>query len=123
VKFLVDMPLSPALARWLGEQRHDAVHASELGLSTAPDLEILERARAENRVVITADLDFPQLLALLELSAPGLILIRGGDFTEDWARGRLVAVLSALSERDIAESIVVIERHRVRRRRLPLGGG
>lgn len=35
MKFLIDMPLSPALAVWLVRQGHDAVHALEVGLSRA----------------------------------------------------------------------------------------
>lgn len=64
MKFLIDMPLSPKLAVWLMQQGHDAVHALELGLARASDTEILERARRAQRMVVTADLDYPRLLAL-----------------------------------------------------------
>lgn len=57
MKFLVDMPLSPSLARWLRERGHDAVHAFEVGLGFASDEEIVGRGRCEGRVVVTADLD------------------------------------------------------------------
>jgi predicted nuclease of predicted toxin-antitoxin system len=64
VKFLVDMPLPPALARWLAAQGHDAVHADAVGLGRSTDREILTRARQEARTVVTADLDYPRLPAL-----------------------------------------------------------
>ena len=64
MKFLVDMPLSPALAVWLKGQGYDAVHAAQLGLSRAPDLDIMACAKREGRTIITADLDYPRLLAL-----------------------------------------------------------
>jgi predicted nuclease of predicted toxin-antitoxin system len=73
VKFLVDMPLSPTLAQWLQSQGHDAVHASVLGLDRAPDTDIIERAKNELRIVITADLDYPRLLALAGATGPSLI--------------------------------------------------
>ena len=57
MKFLVDMPLPPALARWLAAQGHDAVHADAVGLGRSTDREILTRARQEARTVVTADLD------------------------------------------------------------------
>jgi predicted nuclease of predicted toxin-antitoxin system len=57
VRFLVDMPLSPALADWLQARGHDAVHAVHVGLAQATDATIAERAVTEGRVVITADLD------------------------------------------------------------------
>jgi len=36
----------------------------------------------QHRVVVTADLDFPRLLATVGASGPGLILLRGGDYSE-----------------------------------------
>ena len=64
MKFLVDMALSPDLAIWLRSQGHDAAHAAELVLNRAADTEILSMALDAGRVVISADLDFPRLLAL-----------------------------------------------------------
>jgi predicted nuclease of predicted toxin-antitoxin system len=58
------MPLSPALATWLGEQGHEAVHASLAALHEASDAAILDHARREHQIVVTADLDDPRLLAL-----------------------------------------------------------
>jgi predicted nuclease of predicted toxin-antitoxin system len=49
---------------WLA-QDHDALHANELSLNRAADTEILSMALADGRVVVTADLDFPGLLAML----------------------------------------------------------
>ncbi len=82
MRFLIDMPLSPALAAWLRNKGHDALHATEAGLHQAPDELILDRAQIDGRVVITADLDYPRLLALTGSQGPGLILFRGGDYSE-----------------------------------------
>jgi predicted nuclease of predicted toxin-antitoxin system len=68
VKFLVDVPLPPALARWLSNH-YDAVHASSAGLDRSTDSEILMRERQEARIVITADLDYPGCLRLPEPKA------------------------------------------------------
>jgi predicted nuclease of predicted toxin-antitoxin system len=58
------MALSPASAVWLQNQGHDAVHAATPGLSRSPDVDIIARARQDDRIVITADLDYPRLLAM-----------------------------------------------------------
>jgi len=79
------MPLPPSLAAWLVTQGHDAVHASLIGLALEADDLILEHAAREHRVVVTADLDFPRLLALAKAEGPGLILFRGGDWREEEA--------------------------------------
>jgi predicted nuclease of predicted toxin-antitoxin system len=120
LRFLVDMPLAPALAAWLREQGHDAVHAAELKLERAADSDIVSRAQLDGRTIITADLDYPRLLVLSRTASPSLILFRDGDWSDAEVIERLHAVLNTLSDRDVEESIIVIERHRVRRRRLPI---
>ena len=64
VRFLVDANLSPRLAVSLTEARHDAVHVTDLGMSRATDLEILEVADRDDGVVVSADTDFGTLLAI-----------------------------------------------------------
>jgi len=68
------MPVTPQAVAHLEAKGHDALHASAVGLGAKPDIEILEHARTEGRIVITADLDYPRLLALLKLDRPGIIL-------------------------------------------------
>jgi predicted nuclease of predicted toxin-antitoxin system len=121
VKFLIDMPLSPAVAEWLVDRGHDAVHAAHLGLHRASDSEIIDRAKHEGRTVITADLDYPRLLAVARASEPSLILFRNGDWTEAEVRRRLDEIIGGLTEMDITCSIITVDRNRVRRRRLPIG--
>ena len=59
----VDAQLPPRLAQWLAARFSvTASHVSDLGLLTATDDEIFERARAADVVVLTKDLDFVQLL-------------------------------------------------------------
>jgi predicted nuclease of predicted toxin-antitoxin system len=114
------MPLSPLLAVWLVEQGHDALHAVDLQMARASDEQILETARRQHRVVVTADLDYPRLLALTHAEGPGLILFRGGNYSEQEAVDRLGHALQTIPSEELPNSIVVIEKGRVRRRRLPL---
>jgi predicted nuclease of predicted toxin-antitoxin system len=120
VKFLVDMPLSPALARWLQTRGHDAKHVVDVGMSRDPDSEIMALALAEARTVVTADLDYPRLLALTGADGPSLMLFRGGDWSESEIIACFATVLDQFDEQEIAGSILVIDRNRVRRRRLPI---
>jgi predicted nuclease of predicted toxin-antitoxin system len=120
VKFLIDMPLSPELVPWLSQKGHDVIHAFQAGLAFSPDEAILEYARKEQRVVITADLDFPRLLALTKAEGPGLILFRGGDYSEHESIERLARALEMIPNQELPKSIIVIEKGRIRRRYLPL---
>ena len=120
MKFLVDMPLSPRLAEWLNEQGHEAVHASGLGLQCAPDTELLARARADRQVLITADLDYPRLLAMMRAGGPGVILFRGGNYSEGETIERLRGVFQMVPIEELSVTLVVVQRSRIRRRRLPI---
>jgi predicted nuclease of predicted toxin-antitoxin system len=120
MKFLIDMPVSPEVARWLTEKGHDAVHASDIGLYNAKDKEILEEAIKQERVIITADLDFPQLLALSKSKDPGIILFRGGNYNEQEMHTLLSRVLESVTEEKIRNSITVVDRARIRRTTLPI---
>jgi predicted nuclease of predicted toxin-antitoxin system len=119
VKFLIDMPLSPLLATFKAKG-HDAVHAIHLAMDRAPDSEILERARIDERVVITADLDYPRLLAITRANGPGLVLFRGGNYSDQEVFERMERVLEATTPENLATSIVIIEKQKIRRRPLPL---
>ena len=108
------------MAEWLRSEGHDAVHASDIGLHDAPDFEILNRAVAEGRVVVTADLDFPRLLAAIQSNGPGLILLRGGNYSEAESLACVRRVLMQFDHGDLARAIVVVDRQKVRRRSLPI---
>jgi predicted nuclease of predicted toxin-antitoxin system len=120
VKFLIDMPLSPELAVWLQQKGHDAVHASSRGLDRTADSLILEIAQRERRVVVTADLDYPRLLAFSRADGPGLVLFRGGNYSEQESLERLARVLEVIPQEELPRSLVVIEKERIRRRWLPI---
>ena len=114
------MPLSPALAQWLLSQGHDAIHATNVDLARAPDTEIMARAKHDDRIVVTADLDYPRILALSTADRPAVILFRGGDWSESESVARLRVLLAIVPENELTSSLVVVEKARIRRRMLPL---
>lgn len=114
------MPVTPEAVDHLGRGGHDAVHAAAIGLATVPDVEILAAARREQRIVVTADLDYPRLLAIEAADGPGVILFRGGSYSDQEMLDLLDRVLSAVQGADLEQSITVVDRQRIRRRRLPI---
>lgn len=121
MRFLVDENLSRRLAAMLGAAGHDAVHVTELGMSSASDLAILEAGRSQQRVILSSDTDFGTLLAGMRASAPSTILVRrvSNRRVEELA-SLILANLEDLIEHLDNGAVVVIEESRIRVRPLPL---
>lgn len=123
MRFLVDNALSPALAVLLTDAGHDAVHVQSLGLQRAQDIEIFERAAADDRVVVSADTDFGTLLATRSARKPSVVQFRGpGSRKPDVLVRTLLSNLVQFSEALESGSIVTLEPSRIRVRTLPVGG-
>ncbi|MCB0046813.1 MAG: DUF5615 family PIN-like protein, partial [Caldilineaceae bacterium] len=64
MKFLLDMGIAQSTAEFLRRGGHDAVHLREEGLQRLEDEAIIVKARLEERIVLTHDLDFGRIMAL-----------------------------------------------------------
>ena len=74
MRFLTDRCAGRRLAEWLRNEGHDVVEAQSLGPDPG-DRALLELAESENRVLITMDKDFGELIYLRRVSHAGLILL------------------------------------------------
>lgn len=72
MRFVVDRCAGRRLAEWLRNNGHDVLYANDLGPDPG-DRALLEQAATENRVLITVDKDFGELIYLHRLSHAGLV--------------------------------------------------
>ncbi len=121
MRILLDANLSPKIVQRLTEAGHDVVHVEDLGMLTADDVTILERCVSDERVLVTADTDFPMLLALSGASRPSVVLLRGVAEESPSAHAELlVANLPSVTDDLRHGAIVTITPARVRVRDLPI---
>ena len=79
MRFLLDENVSHRVCPHLKAAGHDAVHVAEIGLTSADDQAVLGRDRDQDRVLVSCDHDFVQLLFASGDTRPSVILVRDVD--------------------------------------------
>lgn len=114
MRILADENFPGPVLRALRAQGHDVLSAKE-SLRGAGDEEILARAQAEGRVVVTFDKDFGELAYRFGLSAAsGIVLFRLSGSSPEIDNARTLAALATGIEWTGSFSVVSDERIRVR---------
>lgn len=121
MKFLIDNPISFRVAEMLRTHGYQAVHVRELGMAAAADQTLVERATAQDEVIISADNDFGKILAVLNVQKPSVILFRWSELRRAEDQTRVLTLnLPNLQKALEQGAIVTITPKNIRIRRLPL---
>jgi predicted nuclease of predicted toxin-antitoxin system len=116
LKFLLDVNVGSTIANALVADGHDVIRAAN-SLGRATDAELIDRAAAEERILITCDRDFSELVFRMQRARPPAILyirFEPEDIAEVVPR-----VLAALALPDLIGSMVVVGKTRTRRAAFP----
>ncbi len=112
MRFLVDECTGPAVADWLRDRAHDvfSVYDKAPGLR---DDEVLSRAFAEGRIVVTNDKDFGEKVFRERAPHHGVILLRLDDERPSSKIATLERLLAAHSDR-LTDLFVVVSERQIR---------
>lgn len=120
-KLLLDQGLPRSAGVILSQRGWDAVHVGDVGLAAASDVEILDHAKREKRVVVTLDADFHALLAVNTASAPSVVRIRI-EGLKGLALADLLEKIWLLSKDDLSRgAMVTVTERSLRIKHLPVG--
>lgn len=120
MKFLADMGVSSTVVQILRASGYDATHLRDQGLQRLPDPAIVEKARQEERIILTFDLDFGDLLAGSGEALPSVVIFRLRNTTPEFVAARLLEILAERGEYLAAGAIAIVQDTRYRLRRLPM---
>lgn len=112
MKLLVDECCEASLVQKLRKEGYDVTYVPEMEPGIT-DGEVLEEAFKENRVLVTDDKDFGELIFRLQLPAKGIILLRFGINEKQLKSSRLISALKKLGEK-IEGNFVVIDKLKIR---------
>src|ERR1043165_9909917 len=114
MRLIADEDIESLIVEWLRLQ-HDVVWIAETAPSM-PDADILSLAKNDNRVVITADLDFGEMVVRQNLATAGVILLRFRSQDPSQRLNLFRMQWPAIEADAPAHFVVVSDRHmRVRR--------
>ena len=117
MKFLLDQDVYASTARFLRGLGHEVVPVARVGLSQAADEELLSVAGEQERIFVTRDRDFGNLVFVKGILA-GVLYLRMLPRTQGAVHSELERVLKSHSEQELRKMFVVIEPGRHRSRRL-----
>ena len=120
MKFLADMGISPKTVSFLRDLGHQAVHLHEEGLGRLSDSEILEKARREESIVLTHDLDFGDLLAASGAQLPAVVIFRLRNMRPERVNLYLQNIITHHAKALDHGAVATVAEGGVRIRRLPL---
>lgn len=116
MRWLADECVSAPLVQRLRDAGHDVGYMAEAGPGTL-DADVLRRACDQDRVLLTEDKDFGDLVFRSRMAAPGVVLLRLAPENGPAKWLRLKAAIAEFGDR-IPGRYIVIEARRFRSRPL-----
>lgn len=120
MRILADVHISPNTVQHLTRTGHDAIRVDAVMPNTATDREIVGWAAQNDRVVLTQDLDFSDIIALSGDTQPSLVTSRLSDSRVENVNRVLESVLPQLEDCIETGIIATVGDGNVRVRQLPI---
>jgi predicted nuclease of predicted toxin-antitoxin system len=120
MRFLADMGISPQSVTFLQGLGHDAVHLYVQGLERLEDSAILGKAREEDRILLTHDLDFGELIAASGARLPSIVVFRLRNMCPERVNRYLERIVSQHRELLEQGAIISVTEGQIRARVLPI---
>jgi predicted nuclease of predicted toxin-antitoxin system len=121
MEFFADENVARPIIQWLRQVGHDVLSAAEAGPGE-DDAVWLRQAEQSERVIVTSDKDFGELIFRDRLNSHGIVLIRMQRLNLRERLARLAAVWSTVEANPQGKFIVITEgRVRVRSLKRPDG--
>jgi predicted nuclease of predicted toxin-antitoxin system len=121
IRVLLDQGLPHSALPILRAAGWDVVHAIDIGMDRASDVDIIARARADSRVICTLDADFHALLSLSGESKPSVVRIRQEGLRAKEFAELLLRIWPRIAETIDTGALVTVTDRAIRIRKLPVG--
>jgi len=113
MKFLTDENIAASVVHALRDAGFDVKDVKEEQLYGVSDKEVLQLASREDRVIITHDKDFANILSFSRISHKGIILLRLQDQRSSNVGAVLLRVLRSGLSKKIQNNLLVVSEENI----------
>ena len=112
--FKIDENLPREVAVLLHEHGYDAATVHDQALVGRPDPDIAQVCKAENRALVTLDLDFSNIRAYPPSEHPGIVVLRVDRHDKQTILALISRLLNVLATEQLHAALWIVEPDRVR---------
>lgn len=113
MKFLIDECMGSSVQRWLIEHKFDSIFLGDFAAGLE-DLSVLEMAFSEQRVLVTCDKDFGEIVFVHRMQHHGIIYVRTQKFFKPIEKIELLKKVLHDYADDIVGNFIVVNESAVR---------
>lgn len=114
MRLFCDQNIMVETAQFLRRQGHDVVSTRDVGLSEAPDEDVLEFAIKDGRVLLTFNADFGDIRLFPAGTHSGIVRLRTTDQTAEMLHPVLQNAIERLAGRDLSGKLVTVTKAAIR---------
>ena len=107
---LTDENLDPTVVQWLIDAGFDVLDVCRACLRGSTDAQLMVRAAAENRVIVTHDADFGTLAILQGEPVVGIVFLRPGHIDPQFTIGTLTSVMT--TDPEVTPPFILVARRK-----------
>jgi predicted nuclease of predicted toxin-antitoxin system len=113
-RLYLDQMFRTEVAQVLRQEGYDVLRASEVGQARADDMQILQKAIAENRILITLDEHFGDWAVLPLSQHPGVIRVKVHPVTSERVLKLLLPFLKTHAAEEFKDHLVILSEGRAK---------
>ena len=114
LKFMIDANIPRLVSRSLKVLGYDTEDIRDIERPGVADERIFEIAQQKNRIILTRDQDFGNMLQYPLGTHVGIIVLKTRALPSETIKDVLINFLSNVSENEIYGSLIILEEHRYR---------
>lgn len=117
MRFLTDEDVYPSIVQALRDLGHDVFDIKEEKLTGIPDADVYDLAKSQNRILVSMDKDFTNILLYPLGDHAGIIVAKLYRMKMDETAQKFLDAFAKLAEDDVKDNLVIIDKNKTRIRR------